>query len=297
MLEAKAVSAMLQAGATLADIAETRKLPLKEVHEFVKQHGLAECTLLQLQHLRSITSVTHESSAAWTRLLSDDDDGYVINGLDTRTMSEQVTPQTILRYYCGDDLRCYYTNEPTDVVMPADNVPPNILLSNLVPVNKDAAEARFGSTATFTEETDVCYSGPSDAVTIGITIEHKFDKLLGGSMNVALIHAMLEQWIRPYIEKNTPEQILACYGVPFRPLLLALWVWRQLERRAFLKGMARVKVSVGNLPAAYVTKAAVLNQVKMLLQRQLGERVIATAQPAVMPPQGRAAPPARLIKL
>ena len=303
MLEEKAVSAMLQAGATLADIAETRSMPLKDVHEFVKQHKLAECTLNQLAHVRSLTSATTASFAEWTRLLADDDEGYVFNGIDTRRLTHDVTPQVILQHFCGETVRCYYTNEPTAIIMPADNAPQNFLLSNLIPIREDVLRRRFPDTVTFIEETTVTYAAPSGSggrqhdVRIDLTTDHKFDMLLGGGVNVPLVHAMMAQWIAPYLEKNTPEQILECYGLPFSPLLLALWVWRQLEKRAFLKGMARVKVQVGDLPTAYVTKASVLNQVKLLLQRQLGERVIATAQPAVMPPQGRAAQPARLIKL
>jgi hypothetical protein len=78
---------------------------------------------------------------------------------------------------------------------------------------------------------------------------------------------------------------------------LGLWVWQQLEKRALLKGMARVKVKRPELPAVFITKQQILSHTREMLARQFGQRSVITSEPAVMPPQGRGSAPARLIKL
>lgn len=297
MLDKTAVSAQLDAGATLADIAHNHSVPLPEAHAFAAQHDLAESTLMQLgRSVRSMLVRSRAPATHWERLIADDDECRVINGIDTKTTTGNINAHDILTHYHGD-VRCFYTNEPTDVVMPADAAPQNMLISNLVPLTQDVLRERFQHTSTVIEDLPVTILGPDGTVRLGITTDHKFDKLLGAGMNVEHVEQAVDRWIRPYIEKCSLPDILACFACPATPVLLALWVWRQLEKRALVKGLARVKVEMVGQPTAYMTKSAVLNQTQLMLQRQFGDRVIATSQPAVMPPPGQGAPPARLIKL
>jgi hypothetical protein len=297
MLDKTAVSAQLDAGATLADIAQNRNMPLRDVHAFAVEHNLSEQTLMQLDRCTRATLTRARWSAPhWERLIADDPECRVINGIDTRTTTGNINAQDILTHYHGA-VRCFYTGEPTDMVMPADATPHNMLVSNLVPLTKEVMQERFQHVTPVIEDLPVTLTGPDGTVRVGITTDHKFDKLLGAGMNVRHVEQAIDLWVRPYIEHHSFEEILTCFDCPATSVLSALWVWRQLEKRALVKGLARVKVEIDSKPIAYVTKAAVLAQTQMMLQRQFGERVIATAQPAVMPPPGQGAQPARLIKL
>lgn len=297
MLDKTAVSAQLDASATLADISRNHNVPLQEVHAFAAEHNLSEQTLMQLDRsARSMLTRARAPAPHWERLIADDPGCRVINGIDTRTTTGNINAQDILTHYHGA-VRCFYTNEPTDMVMPADASPHNMLVSNLVPLTKEVMQERFQHVTPVIEDLPVALTGPDGTVRVSITTDHKFDKLLGAGMNVRHVEQAIDLWVRPYIEHHSFEEILACFDCPATPVLSALWVWRQLEKRALVKGLARVKVEIDSKPLAYVTKAAVLAQTQMMLQRQFGERVIATAQPAVMPPPGQGAQPARLIKL
>lgn len=297
MLDKTAVSAQLDTGATLADIARNHGSSLQDVHELAKQNALAEQTLMQVgRSERSLLTRARAPASHWERLIADDEECRVINGIDTRTTTGNINAQDILTYYHGS-VRCFYTDEPTDAVMPADGSPQNMLISNLVPLAQDVLRDRFSHTTNVIEDMCFTMTGPDGAVRISVTTDHKFDKLLGAGMNQEHVEMAMRRWIRPYVESHSFDDILNCYQCPGTPILSALWVWRQLEKRALLKGLARIKIEFDGKPIAYVTKSAVLNQTQLMLQRQFGERVIATAQPAVMPPPGQSASPARLIKL
>jgi hypothetical protein len=293
MLEVEAVKAALASGSTLANVAQQFGVTLSEVYGFAQEHDLKEqpttaAERLQVEALRP--------AAQWERLIADDQECRVINGVDSRTTDGKVSALDIIRYYHGE-ARCYYTDEPTDLVMAADGVPGNLLVSNLVPIARPVLEERFGHTCNVIEDDSFDLFGPSGTFRVSVTTDHKLDKRLGAGMNTLLLHAAVDRLVRPYVQNYSIADILVCFGCPDTSVLFALWVWRQLEKQALLKGLARVKVERPEWPIAYVTKAAVLNQTQAMLQRQIGERVIATAQPAVMPPRGQGMPPATLIKL
>lgn len=293
MLEETAVKTMLEAGATFADVATAQAVTLAEVQGFCVAHDLAEPTLQQLSHIRKLAGAQHPQGAAhWERLLRDDVDGHIVNGINTQKSDGNVNALEIIRHYHGE-CRCYYSDESTDLVMSADGNPQNLLVSNLVPITQSVLDARFRDTMTFLLDMQYEY----EHFTVSLMVEHRFDKLLGTGFNRTLVDEAMDQWIRPYGERYWPIDILEYFEVPASPDLLALWVWQQLEKRALLKGMARVKVERESWYAGYATKQQILAHTKQMLARQFGQRSVLTSQPAVMPPPGHGPAPARLIKL
>lgn len=292
MLEPKAIRTMLEAGATFADVARQQGASLTDVHNFCRDNDLKEPTPLTLSHIRKLAAAQHPQGAVdWERLIADDGTGNRINGIDTATSNGNVNAQEIIAYYHGE-CRCIYSNEQTDNVMAADGNPQNLLVSNLVPVTKEVLDQRFRDT--YVALNDVTYR--YGQFTVSLTVQHRFDKVLGTGFNRLLIDASMEQWIEPYGD-YAPRDILAAYGLPGTPDLMAMWVWRKLEKRALIKGMARVKVERDTWYTAYLTKQQVLDHTKQMLARQFGQRSVMTAEPAVMPPPGHGSAPSRLIKL
>lgn len=298
MLERTAVETMIRSGsATLADIATHFNVSLADVYSFAREHGLKEPTLEDLNHVKMLTRARKQKSAiGWERLLSDDRDGRIVNGIDTLKTSSNVNAVDVINYYHGA-CRCYYTGEPTDILMAADANPQNILVSNLVPIVQAVMDERFKDTSPFVLDNRFTFAGGIEPINVAITIEHRFDKILGSACNRPLVEESVETWLQPYLDRFTPADILDLYELPMTPDLLALWVWRQLERKALLKGLARVKVELQSQAVGYVTKHTVLNQCRQMLQRQFGQRSVLSASPAVMPPRGHGSAPERLIKL
>lgn len=286
------VRTMLQSGgATLADVAAHFNLPLSDLYDYCRQHGLRESTLSDDDTIRKLIQAQHpQPPNDWERLLWDDEEGYVINGVDTRTTAGNINADEIIRYYHGNS-NCLYTDRPTDLVMAADANQNNILISNLIPIVNEVVAERFKETPTFISH-HLYESGPSgQRIKLTIGIEHRFDKLLGTSANRQFLDAVFVRWIRPYFERVPLHHILP-YDLPATSELLTVWLWRQLETKALLKGLASLKLEVWQRPTTYLTKQTVLFQTTQMLQRQFGRRNIMTAQPPPLPKQDP-----RLIKL
>lgn len=292
MLDKTAIQSMLDAGATYADVAQQTDVSLLEAQCFCEANELTERSLMQFSHLRKLSAGQHPDGARqWERLLADDRDGRVVNGIDTLRSGGKIAAQEIIDHYHGS-CRCYYSNEPTEQVMAADADAQNLLISNLVPITQSVLDERFRDTCVTTTFLSYRYVN----FTVSLTVQHRFDKLLGSGFNEMLVDAAMQQWIAPYGESYSMAQILAPYELPGTPDLLALWAWRQLEKRALLKGIGKVAVQPGAI-SAIVTKHQVLHYTRQMLARQFGQRSVLTSQPAVMPPPGHGSAPAHLIKL
>lgn len=295
MLEKTAIQSMLDAGATYADVARQMNVSLAEAQSHCEVYKLTERSLMHFGHLRRLTAGQHiDGAKRWELLLADDFDGRVINGIDTLKTDGRIAAQEIISHYHGE-CRCYYSNEPTDQVMAADGDAQNLLISNLVPIAQSVLDERFRDTCITTVVASFGYS----QFTVRLTVQHRLDKLLGSGFNTALVTSAMGQWIEPYAEQFTPQQILEAYELPGTPDLLALWVWRQLEKVALLKGMSEVTVLTPGHDSleATVTKQQILHYTRQMLARQFGQRSVLTSQPAVMPPQGHGPVPGNLIKL
>jgi hypothetical protein len=293
MLNTEAVKTMLETGgATLADIATHFNTSLVDVHEFVRNHGIREPNLEAetLKHIWKLGSAEAGRTAeGWERLLWDDEAGDVINGIDTSRTDGNINALEILRYYHGG-CRCWYTGRPTELVMAADADQSNILVSNLVPVVEEIVDERFRETPPFIVDERFTFE---TGVRLNVSIEHRFDRLLGRAFNQVLVEHQVERWLAPYLNRHEPVEILSPYCLPATPELLGLWVWRQLETKALMKGLARIRLDFGAWPTAYITKQALLFQTKQMLQRQFGRRSVVIKQPPVRSkPNG-----SRLIKL
>jgi len=293
MLSPTAVKSMLESGtATFADIAAHFHVPLGDVYQLARSNGLEEPTLESpaMRETRElIGAVTQPSACEWERLLWDDDDGYVVNGVDTRTTTGNINANEVIRFYHGG-CNCLYTNRPTDLVMAADANQTNILVSNLVPIVGEVVEERFKESPPFVVQHAYTFNiGLAFAMKLTVSTEHRFDKLLGSASNQLFIDACIERWVEPYFERMPLASILP-YDLPYTAELLNVWIWRQLETKALLKGLATLKLELPGWPTVYLSKHTILFQLKQMLQRQFGRRSILPATSTPLPPNRAAQP-------
>jgi hypothetical protein len=292
MLDPIALKSMMESGnGTFADIATHFQISLATVKSFADQHGLKEPTLAdpQSHHIRQLVSAEATSSATnWERLLTDDDAGNTINGIDTLTTDGRVNAVDIITFYHGA-LVCMYSGARTDSVMAVDGNQNNFLISNLMPISEDVVAARFRETPPLLAELDYAFDSPRP-IKLRLVFEHRFDKMLGTSVNKLLVDECVDKWVRPYLQHELRE-ILASYGLPATPDTLALWLWQQLSTKALLKGLSTLRLKFeSNLGRrtdyeAILTKHAVLFQVRQMMQRQFSRRSIVPASVGPLSPQ------------
>lgn len=295
-LDLTTIGTMIEAGqASIAHLAKHFGVTPYEVEIFLRENDIKAPTSLDPQHKHTtkLASAQLLESVDWKRVVFDDPEYRFINGLDLATTDGKILAQDLLRHYCGE-IKCLYTNQPTDMVLAFDGNPNNFLISNLVPITQEAAKARsvddgvpclickkqyvFVRPSTSTE-----FPKEFSEVAITIHLHGRIDPVLGVVFNERYIDALVDQWVRPYFENFVIRDILPP-GMPPVPDLLVLWLWRHLSTVAFMKGLARVDVDVGGLTAV-ITKDVYLQLVVGLLQRAVQSRAtIARPQSQIILP-------------
>jgi len=294
MLDPTAVKTMVESGhATIAHLAAHFDVPIWEIKKFLSDQDIPEprCQDAQYRYMRKLESVQRVEPADWESLVFDDDQHRWVNGIDTLTTDGAVKGNEILQRYHGE-LRCCYTNEPTDVIMAIDGNPQNFLVTNLVPITEGVIRERFSHVPLFvagkTYRFEPEEKGPKRFdIELGIHLQQRLDTSFGAAFKEDYVDALVSQWVIPYFNLLDHDKILGP-GIPPTPELFALWAWRQLSTVALLKGLARVEVKIGDV-AAFVTKDSYLQMVVGLLQRAVQSRAVASQPSRIITPQQAAA--------
>ncbi len=283
-LDLTTVCTMIEAGhASIAHLAKHFEVTLHEVEAFLRENEIKAPTSLdpQYKHTTKLASAQLLELVDWKKVVFDDPESRYVNGLDLETTDGKILAQDILRHYCGE-IRCLYTDQPTDMVMAFDGNANNFLVSNLIPITREAAEARSieeGLPSLICKKRYTFAGSPRsgeggailrDSTSITIHLHGRIDPSLGVMFNERYVDALVDQWVRPYFENFSVRDILPP-GMPPVPDLLVLWLWRHLSLVAFMKGLARVDVDVGGLTAV-ITKDVYLQLVVGLLQRAVQSR-------------------------
>jgi len=193
----------------------------------------------------------------WERLFWDD--ASHINGIDVVNPVSEINAKQIIEFY-DKDIRCHVTGEPVTTVMAADGEPSNFLYTNLIPMTDTVAE-RYSSHP-------ICIVGKQfyyRDVTFSVHLETRFS--LDDDPCATLSDAFLSPGLVNFHLSILPS------GLPPRVELLALQCWQMLEKKAKVKGLARIKATLldsGN--EAYVTKQQVLRHTISMLQREISSR-------------------------
>lgn len=263
-----AVKTMMEAGeATPPDIADHFGVTLKEVDQFLAEHGIE---VPRVPRAHKYLLAERMDVPEWESFMYEDDARTVINGINVVGWDGRVSGTQVLTWYHGDDLRCLFSGEPTTAVMPWDGNVQNVLITNLVPITQEAAQKRFLGGPTFV--TSKTYDAWGSKVVVHLRA--RYDKLYGASHK--------DQYVDEIVDHAVTR-----YGRFFKEIapsaeLLSLWAWRQLSR-ALLKGLCRIDITyhgVTSILAADQYNAIV----KELLQKHMEEQQIRT--PIIVPPQG-----------
>lgn len=282
------VKTMLESGgASLAHLADHFKVPLREVEAFVDEHEIKRPTCLDEQYRRitKILSAERLTRVPWEQLVFDDPELRHVNGIDTHVIDGGVNAEEILKFYQAD-LRCMLTNKPTTSVAAIDNNAQNFLISNLMPIDEDEGKRREYDQVLpmliVGKEYDL-QSRPN--IKIGVYLLGRLDPRFGAIFRETYVDEVMEQWLLPYL-KLGPREILP-EGLPVSTELLALWVWRHLSTVAFLKGLARIEITLDGV-SAIVTKDQYLAMVVGILQNAVQSRaMVLPSSRIVVPGQSR----------
>ncbi len=284
MLTAELLRERVDAGQNFATIADESNVSLEHVYKLARQNKIAEQPLRLSRDSKNI-----REPREFDALLADEPG--VFNGIDTATLTRQIVPIDIARYYHGArgqaSTVCHYTGETTDLLLSADGNQNNLLISNLLPLTRDVAEQRFADTAQVIEESRYTIATEHAVYRVKIETEHRYDKTTyEGADSHGIERAVLET-IEPYVTRYTRDDILACFDCPVNDISMATWVWLRLERIGMVKGLSRVSFRTNPSHAAIVTKQMMNLQLQAVVNRKMNERVIArpTGTPVAKPNQ------------
>lgn len=276
-LDRTAVETMIDSGhASVAHLARHFDVSVPEIESFLRENGInfPHGMLPQYRHISKLASAQLLDKVGWRQLVFDDPEQRWVNGIDLGTTDGKIQAQDIVIHYQGE-LRCLYTNEPTNTVMAFDGNTQNFLVTNLVPVSQEAINARDinpdEEIPMLVAHKTYTFEGSNENVEMSIHLIGRLDPTIGLVFNERYIDAIVDQWVRPYFEEIKLDCILP-QGVPKTPEMFALWLWRHLSTVAFLKGLARIDVKLNSGATAVVSKDLYLQMVVGLLQRAVQSR-------------------------